>query len=725
MRGMRALLLVLAVATAVLVLRAVPAYASHGGVMIPALAIDPLTPTTLYAGTYGGGVFKSTDGGLNWSASGLTSIYTSVTALAIDPVTPTTLYAGSIYWPGVFKSPDGGASWNATGLARGVLSLAIDPLTPTTLYAGDDAGGVFKSMDGGANWSAALLFYYGLCGPCGGVGALTIDPLIQTTLFGGTGVITAYDYDGSFLYTASGRVFKSADGGTGWGMSAWFDDDESVQTLAIEPRTDPQTPATLYAGTTLRVVKSTDGGVSWNATGLTGVPVSSLAIDPLTPTTLYAGTNGGGVFKSTDGGASWNAIGLTGVGGVLILAIDPLTPTTLYAGTGIGGVHKSTNGGLTWNPTGLITWPHDISSVSVNPTSVFGGSPSTGTVTLSAPAPAGGAVVALSADPSNVATVPASVTVTPGATSADFTVSTSLVTGSIAVTISGLYGGVSNSAVLTVTIPSLSSLSLNPPTVTGAAASIGTVTLSAAAPAGGAVVALLSTNPAVATVPANVTVPAGAMGANFTVSTTAVTASTSVTIWAANYSTVLTVTQVPSLSSLSLNPASVTAGTTSSGRVTLTAAAPVGGAVVALASNNTAVATVPTAVTVAAGDTSAIFTVSTNSLAACASSAATISATYGGETRSAGLTVTQSTDTVAIQQADYFAYRHELRVAATSTGSTATLQVYVTPTGDLIGALKHYDGNRYSGRFTWPVNPQNITVRGSLCGSATKAVTLK
>jgi hypothetical protein len=39
--------------------------------------------------------------------------------------------------------------------------------------------------------------------------------------------------------------------------------------------------------------------------------------------------------------------------------------------------------------------------------------------------------------------------------------------------------------------------------------------------------------------------------------------------------------------------------------------------------------------------------------------------------------------------------------------------------------LKHYDGNKYSGRFTRPVNPQNITVRSSLCGSATKAVTSK
>src|SRR2546425_10038928 len=126
MRGMRALWLVLAVVIGVLVLRAVPAYSSHSGVMISALAIDPLTPTTLYASTNGGGLFKSTDGGANWSATGLTNIY--VSALAIDPVTPTTLYAGTSYGPGVFKSTDGGASWNATGLT--LTRLLTPTLTP-------------------------------------------------------------------------------------------------------------------------------------------------------------------------------------------------------------------------------------------------------------------------------------------------------------------------------------------------------------------------------------------------------------------------------------------------------------------------------------------------------------------------------------------------------------------------------------------------------------------
>ena len=123
-------------------------WTSHGpeGGIILALAIDPATPTTLYAGTEGGGVYKSTDSGGNWSAvnTGLTNTY--VDALAIDPVTPTTLYAGT-YPAGVFKSTNGGGNWSAvnTGLTNtSVYALAIDPATPTILYAGTEGGGVFS-----------------------------------------------------------------------------------------------------------------------------------------------------------------------------------------------------------------------------------------------------------------------------------------------------------------------------------------------------------------------------------------------------------------------------------------------------------------------------------------------------------------------------------------------------------------------------------------------------
>jgi hypothetical protein len=760
MGGMRTSRLVV-VLTAVLLLRTCPAYSSHGTDIV-VLAVDPQTPTTLYAGTSGrysgtsgGGVFKSTDGGASWKPIGptngasisalgidpstptilyaattdpVTAVYKStdggtswnatglsgisVFSLAIDPLTPTTLYAGTD--DAVYKSTDGGASWNAAvGLSGRVSSLVIDPLTPTTLYAGTTnsglvflgvwppwRGGVYKSTDGGASWIGVMLIdpsaYDGsggegfYCGGCGGVLALAIDPLVPTTVLGVTDAFTYLNYWLEFVvWTAPGFVSKSTDGGTTWATSAAVGgyDPVSIPTLAIAPRTAPPTPTTLYTGT-----------VGY----------------------------GGDVLKSADGGTTWSGTRLTDLGGVSAVAIDPLTPTTIYAGTSsAGGVLKSTDGGTTWNATGPITWLH-ISSVSLNPASVIGGNTSTGTVTLTAAAPDGGAVVALVSS-SSVASVPASVTVAAGATSADFTVSTSpvVVGASTSVWISGTYGGARSYASLTVTpAANLSSFTLDPTSVRGGTASIGTVTLSAPAPAGGAEVPLSSSNAAVAPVPASVTVPAGATSASFTVSTSPVTASTSVTIGAANYSTLLTVTPTTIPSSLSLTPLSVIAGGTSTGTVTLSAPAPAGGAVVALSSSNS-VATVPTSVTVAAGATSTTFTVSTSSLTACAPVVATISATYGGVTRSAGLTVTPTTDTVTIQQADYFASRRQLRVGAKSTSSTATLQVYVTSTGALIGTLQNLGDGRYTGQLTWPVNPQNITVRSSLCGSATKTVTAK
>jgi len=289
-----------------------------------------------------------------------------------------------------------------------------------------------------------------------------------------------------------------------------------------------------------------------------------------------------------------------------------------------------------------------LSSLALNPTSVAGGNSSTGTVTLSGPAPAGGAQVALSSSNTAAATVPSSVTVPAGATSATFTVSTSVVTASTAVTISAAYGGATRTASLAVTPappppPTLASLGLNPTSVTGGNSSTGTVTLNGAAPAGGATVALSSSNGA-ARVPSSVAVAAGATSATFTVSTSAVAAST--TVISAAYGGVtrsasLTVAPAPpppaTLSSLTLNPTSVIGGLqTSTGTVTLSGAAPAGGATVALSSSNDA-ARVPSSVFVPAGATSATFTVNTSIV--LLSTSATISASYNGTTRTAGLLV--------------------------------------------------------------------------------------
>ncbi len=241
-----------------------------------------------------------------------------------------------------------------------------------------------------------------------------------------------------------------------------------------------------------------------------------------------------------------------------------------------------------------------LSSLSVNPASVTGGNSSTGTVTLSGVAPSGGAVVALSSSNTTAARVPSSVTVAAGATSATFTVSTSAVAASTTVSISGAYGGVTRSASFTVTpapppASTLSSLTLNPTNVVGGVQSAtGTVTLSGAAPSGGAVVTLSSSNTSAARTPSSVMVAAGATSATFTVSTSAVAASTTVSISgtyggvtrAASLTVVPAPPPPPTLASLTLDPANVFGGQSSTGTVTLSGPAPAGGAQVLLSSNN-------------------------------------------------------------------------------------------------------------------------------------------
>src|SRR5881394_1467844 len=318
-----------------------------------------------------------------------------------------------------------------------------------------------------------------------------------------------------------------------------------------------------------------------------------------------------------------------------VAASTPVTISASYGGT-------STSASLTVMPPPLPT----VSSLTLNPTSVTGGTQSsTGTVTLSGPAPAGGAQVTLSSS-NAAASVPSSVTVPAASTTATFTISTSAVAASTPVTISASYGGTSTSASLTVMpppLPTVSSLRLNPTSVVGGVqSSTGTVTLSGPAPAGGAQVTLSSSN-AAASVPSSVTVPAASTTATFTISTSAVAASTPVTISASyggtSTSASLTVMPppLPTVSSLTLNPTSVTGGTQSStGTVTLSGPAPAGGAQVTLSSSNAA-ASVPSSVTVPAASTTATFTISTSAVAA--STPVTISASYGGTSTSASLTV--------------------------------------------------------------------------------------
>jgi len=92
-----------------------------GGGTVLAFAVTP-DGSTLYAGTSGGGVFRSTNGGDSWTAVNTGLMYPYVYALAIRPDTPTTMYAGT-YSGGVFRSTDGGDSW--TALKTGLTNLNV------------------------------------------------------------------------------------------------------------------------------------------------------------------------------------------------------------------------------------------------------------------------------------------------------------------------------------------------------------------------------------------------------------------------------------------------------------------------------------------------------------------------------------------------------------------------------------------------------------------------
>ena len=346
--------------------------------------------------------------------------------------------------------------------------------------------------------------------------------------------------------------------------------------------------------------------------------------------------------------------------------------------------------------------------IDLTPLSVVQGNPSIGTVVLNGVTPSGGAVVSLSSS-HPAAAVPATVTVPRGQTAGIVGVSTGGVSSPTPVVITATFGGTSVSETLIVSpfvsptsAPALASVTLNPTAVDGGTRSRGRVTMTASAadPSDGAVIVeLASDRPDIVVVPTQVTVGFGGTFADFPAKTFPVTALTQVMITATyaglTRSAILTVEpstgapppppppppppSAPTLTALAVNPTAVVGGNTSAGTVTLSAAAPSGGAVVSLSDDSTAVSA-PASVTVAAGATSATFTIATMSVTA--STTATISALYNGVTRTAPLTVNPAAGQTAT-----------LTVTATGrsgervTSTPAGINVAVGSTGSAVFAV--------------------------------------
>lgn len=185
---------------------------------------------------------------------------------------------------------------------------------------------------------------------------------------------------------------------------------------------------------------------------------------------------------------------------------------------------------LGWNPPPAIA--ASLSAISAVPNPVVGGNASNGTVTLTGPAPSGGASVALSsANPA--AHVPATVTVAAGASTAGFSVTTTAVTVPAAGTLAASYSGSTRTVILTVSpaVAALASISLAPASLVSGQRSTATVTLSAPAPAGGASVTLAASS-SVAALPSSIMVATGASTATFLIYTSPVYRVGSITITA-------------------------------------------------------------------------------------------------------------------------------------------------------------------------------------------------
>ncbi|HEV2472869.1 MAG TPA: hypothetical protein VGS41_09405, partial [Chthonomonadales bacterium] len=301
------------------------------------------------------------------------------------------------------------------------------------------------------------------------------------------------------------------------------------------------------------------------------------------------------------------------------------------------------DGQSTTSASGILTIANStaVSSVTLTPNSVIGPASSSGLVTLSATVSANTVVNLSSAN--SAATVPSTITVLSGTNSQTFNVTTSVVTTTTTGNITASLGSSSQSAGFTVNPDTVKSITFSSNPVTGGVKTTGTVTLNAAAPTGGIVVSISSSNTAVAN-PAvsSITILAGATTGKFTITTTAVSTKTAVTITATANGTpttaTLTVRTIP-LASLTISPNSVVGGTSTTGTVTLTQNAAPGNIKVFLSSTNTAVAKPAVAsVTILAGTKSATFTINTFTVAS--STAVTIKAFADNTSKAATVTVT-------------------------------------------------------------------------------------
>lgn len=377
------------------------------GGRINCCAIEPGNPNTIYVGNASGGIFKTTDGGLNWFPVFDEQPYLAIGAITIDPSDHQTIWAGTgdlnisgypFIGDGIYKSTDGGLNWTHMGLtAQSIISkIIVDPSNADIIYAAtmgipffESADrGLYKSTDGGLNWNQVLFV-----DEDAGIIDMVMSPADPQILYAASWN-RIRNNQSTVVYGPDAHIYKSTNGGNTW--TTLTNGLPSFNTCRIGLAISQQNPSKLYAmivDTTLvlqGVYKTTNGGSSWtNATGnfdngifgTQGWYFGKIYVNPTIDNQLYI--PGVDLQKSFDGGSSWSSatppwwtyeVHADGH------YIDFVNGNTFYYCTD-GGMYKTTDNCASWTDAEDIpnTQFYHVACNPFQPEKVFGGAQDNGT----------------------------------------------------------------------------------------------------------------------------------------------------------------------------------------------------------------------------------------------------------------------------------------------------------------------------------------------------------
>ena len=325
-------------------------------------------PMVFYFGGTGGGVWKTTDGGINWEPVTDGSMFGtgSVGAIGLSDSDPNVVYVGMGESPirgnvshgdGVYKSTDAGKTWKHIGLedTRQISRIRVNPKNPDIVYvaaqghvwAPNEQRGIFRSKDGGKTWQK-VLYKSDKAGACD----LILDPTNANILYAAFWEVYRKPWTLESGGAGSG-IFKSTDGGDTW-TEITRNPGLPKGTIGIVGITaSPAAPDRLWALVEAEdggVFRSENGGKNWTKVNeerrlrQRAWYYSRIYADPKNADTVYVLNTG--FYKSNDAGKTFNSIGVPH-GDNHDLWIAPDDPNRMIESND-GGANVSFNGGRSW-----------------------------------------------------------------------------------------------------------------------------------------------------------------------------------------------------------------------------------------------------------------------------------------------------------------------------------------------------------------------------------------